>query len=513
MKKVFFIVTVLSCSLILFAQEPADALRYAWTNPGGTARQQAIGGAMGSLGGDISATFVNPAGLGFYKTGDFVLSPGFNFLKNKSTYYGKNTSDNKSSFALGVTGFVMGWGNGNAKRPRTSAFSIAINQTGNFNSNILYSGQNNQSSYSQKFLEEIGDSKDANNVASNYPYGASLAFNTYWIDTIGGGSSGNYQFKSRAPIGGLLQQNTVNAKGGITELALAGAGNMNDKFYYGLTIGIPFLNYKRATEFLESDATTNPDNNFDYAVFTENLKTSGIGINLKGGIIFKPVNALRLGLAVHSPTYSTLEDKYDVSVSANTESYKGFLTQTSKDLTGNDNASFKYTLLTPYRIILSAAYLLHEVEDVKQQKGFVTADVEFINYKASSFHTDPANNNNDQATKDYLSNLNTAIDNAYKGAVNVRLGGELKFTTMAVRAGAAYYGNPYKDINGEKGSRLQFSGGVGYRNKGIFIDLAYVFMLKKDVNIPYRLNNPAAYKGADIRATGGNVVLTIGFKI
>ncbi len=38
---------------------------------------------MGSLGGDINATFVNPAGLGFYKTGEFVLSPGLTFLKIK----------------------------------------------------------------------------------------------------------------------------------------------------------------------------------------------------------------------------------------------------------------------------------------------------------------------------------------------------------------------------------------------------------------------------------------------
>ena len=114
-------------------------------------------------------------------------------------------------------------------------------------------------------------------------------------------------------------------------------------------------------------------------------------------------NALRLGLAVHSPTYYTLEDKYDARVSANTENYNGFLTQTSTDITGGDNASFKYTLLTPYRVILSARVPDTQVEDVKQQQRFITADIEFINYKASSFHTDPSNENNDQATKDYLS--------------------------------------------------------------------------------------------------------------
>ena len=76
MKRILFSYRLYCISQYIFAQEPADALRYSWYTSSGTARQQAIGGAMGSLGGDISATFVNPAGIGFYKTGDFVLTPG-----------------------------------------------------------------------------------------------------------------------------------------------------------------------------------------------------------------------------------------------------------------------------------------------------------------------------------------------------------------------------------------------------------------------------------------------------
>ena len=514
MKKIFFIAILVSSSVALFAQEPADALRYSWTTQSGTARQQGIGGAMGALGGDLSSTFTNPAGLGFYKTGDFVISPGFGFLNNKSTYYNTKTSDSKSNFILGTTGFVFGRGASSNRKVKGTAFSIAVNRTADFNSNIEYRGSQNQSSYSQKFLEEIqnnGD-KEANSVASNYPFGTSLAFNTYWIDTVGGGSSGNYQFQTRAPIAtGLLQQNTIHAKGGITELAIAGAGNLSDKFYYGITLGVPFLNYKRSSEFLEADATENPDNQFNYASYSEELKTTGIGLNLKAGIIFKPVDALRLGLSFHSPTYYTMEDKYTSSVTADTEGNQGLLTQKSTELDGG-SLDFKYTLLTPYRIIASAAYVLSSVEDVTKQKGFITADIEFINYKASSYHTDPSNESNDDATKNYLKDLNKAIDNAYKGTVNVRLGGELKFNTYMVRAGVAYYGNPYKNINGEKGNNLQLTGGLGYRNKGIFIDLAYVHNMKKDINSPYRLQY-AAYKNADIKGTAGNIILTVGFKI
>jgi len=81
-----------------------------------------------------------------------------------------------------------------------------------------------------------------------------------------------------------------------------------------------------------------------------------------------------------------------------------------------------------------------------------------------------------------------------------------------VRLGAAYYGNPYKNLNGEKGNRFQLTGGLGYRNKGMFIDLAYVHTMGKDVHFPYRLDS-SPFAGARIKNTGGNAVVTVGFKI
>src|SRR6185503_18110476 len=109
----------------------------------------------------------------------------------------------KNFFNFGASGFIGGGGDDKVN----NAYSLAINRMANFGNHIIYRGTNNQSSYSQKFLEEIknGNIKDANAVAQNYPFGTSLAFNTYWIDTIGGGTSGNFQFQTRAPIAsGLL---------------------------------------------------------------------------------------------------------------------------------------------------------------------------------------------------------------------------------------------------------------------------------------------------------------------
>jgi len=80
------------------------------------------------------------------------------------------------------------------------------------------------------------------------------------------------------------------------------------------------------------------------------------------------------------------------------------------------------------------------------------------------------------------------------------------------RAGFAYYTSPYKDAE-LKGRKMFASGGLGYRNKGVFVDLTYVQCLNKDVNFPYRVNSPRANTFADLKENGGNVILTVGFKI
>ena len=507
MKKILFISGTLLSVTTAFTQEPADALRYSWTIQSGTARQQAVGGAMASLGGDISAIFVNPAGLGFYRTGDAVITPGFNLNKIRATYYDHQEEAKRNNLSFGTTGIVIGSFDG---KTNSSAFGLAINRNASFGGHTLYRGVNTQNSYSQKFLEEISGVKDANAVASNFPFGTSLAFNTYWIDTIAGGSTGNYQFQTRAPIGNLIQENDVITRGGITELALSFAGNKNNKWMLGFTLGIPFINFERESVFSEADATDNPNNKFDIASISENLTTSGTGANLKLGVIYKPQEFIRLGLAVHTPTLYMLTDKYSASVTSNTESYQGILTQTSGDLVGTDG-EFKYWLVSPYKIMASASYVLREIQDVTKQRGFITADIEFVNHRASSFTTDPEGDNS-QSTKDYLKSVNRGIDEAYKGAFNFRVGGELKFTTIMGRIGAAYYGNPYKDLNEEKGHKFQLSGGLGYRDKGWFIDGTYVHTMGKDIHYAYRLGS-VPYQGASLKTTGGNIIITVGVKI
>jgi hypothetical protein len=509
MRKVLLIVGSMLSVAAANSQEPGDALKFSWNVPGASARIQAVGGAMGSLGGDISALFVNPAGLAFYRTGDLVFSPNIQAGRTSGNYLGVTDRRVHDRFSLGATGVVLGGGTN--QKNKNVAFSLGMNRMADFNSSFTYRGRNTQSSYSQKYLEEIGNARDGNVVANNFPFGASLGFNALWIDTVGGQTNGNFQFQSRSlPLlsSGLLQQHTVDTRGGITELAIGGAVQTGEKLMIGASLGIPFVQYKRESVFIEADPTSNSNNKFDFASITDELETTGMGFNLKAGLIYKPQEFWRLGFAFHTPTFFSLTDRANITARANLDS--GITNViSSNDILGSEH-EFKYNFTNPYRVMGSISYVIRETQDVTRQRGFITADVEYVNHKASSFMPG-AESEGDQTTKTYLKSVNNAIDNAYKGAFNFRLGGELKFTTIMFRAGAAFYGNPYQDIAGEFGQRVNLSGGLGYRNKGFFIDLTYVHAMTKDANLAYRLQN-GPNNIARLNNTTGNLFTTVGFK-
>ncbi|MEO6136279.1 MAG: aromatic hydrocarbon degradation protein, partial [Ginsengibacter sp.] len=155
MKTIYILfISLLSCG-ILYAQEPADALRYSYiTNPGGTARNQAIGGAGASLGGEFSSLFINPAGLGFYKTGDFVFTPAFSMKRPKTSYFGENSNSETNKFNIGTTGLLFS-APSRSKNIRSITVGIGINKSADYNNQIYYKGVNKKSSYSEKYLEEL----------------------------------------------------------------------------------------------------------------------------------------------------------------------------------------------------------------------------------------------------------------------------------------------------------------------------------------------------------------------
>jgi len=342
---------------------------------------------------------------------------------------------------------------------------------------------------------------------------ARMALYTYLVDTAR--VNGNLQVIARSENPSARnQENRVESSGGITEINFGWGSEINKKFMAGISLGVNIVKQERRTYFHESDATGNVNNDFNFLTYDERFTLKGYGFNLHGGLIYRPKEYIRLGLAIHSPTWMPLKETTNAGFAAHldnlfgpNDAYDSVVTMQVANVSKIEN---KYTLNSPTKIMISGSYVFREVEDIRKQKGFITADIEYTNYKWLNYG--PYGGESNAATKAPYKPFNDAIDAVYKGTFNFRLGGELKFKTIMARAGLAYYTSPYKDKE-LKARKMFASGGLGYRNKGVFVDLTYVHRLNKDVNLPYRVNPPRANTFADLKENGGNVLLTIGFKI
>lgn len=514
MKK-YLLLTILLSGTKLFAQIPEDVLKFSFFPQTGTARNIAIGGAMGSLGGDLTAAFVNPAGIGNYKTGEVSFSPQFFLNNNKADFRDSRFVNTKNSLAFGSLGLVFGSVNQHDKKT-SQALSFGVMQTASFNNTVKYKGYNNYSSFAEQWAEEVAYSGDSIPAILNnplYAYGAAPALQTYLVDTFT--INGNKVVKSMPEFvlesgKALLQEKTIDTRGGIYEIGASYAYNNKDKWMFGAGLGIPIIDYRSTVTFAESDTSTDKNNNFNHFTYTDNYRTTGAGLNLKLGVIYRPQEYIRLGLAIHTPTYLIeLKDKRSTSLDTDTENYNDVASASSNQFTLNGvPGESKYSMLTPWKVLISGSYVFREVQDVRKQKGFITADIEYTGYKHASFYS--SNEDPTQEEVNYFKGLTKVIRNQYKGNFNFRLGGEVKFNIIMARLGLAYYTNPYKDA-GLKANKFLVSGGLGYRHKGFFIDLTYVHSFNKDVDFAYRLQDKDN-TFATLKNQRGNIAATFGIK-
>jgi hypothetical protein len=514
MKRFLFLCQFLSFATSIHAQVPEDALRMSYFRPSGTARVQAIGGAIGSLGGDITSNFVNPAGLGFFKTSEALFSPGWSFGSANAGYLSNNVkSPSVNNFILGTSGGVFGK---EVDENNSFAISFAVTSTADFNGHISYQGKNSYSSGAEAFSEEFklsGQTDPTNAIRDpSISYGTRMALYTYLIDTSQGGTGPIiYQPGKVLDAGGQLGQHTdLSSSGGITEVAIGLGGSSKDKWYYGLSLGIPILNYRRTTQYTETDLSGNTNNNFDSYTYSETYTAHGVGFNGRFGAIFRPNLNWRIGLAVHTPSFFDITDHYSASMVSNTEGYAGIISVKSDtlDKISNTSNSLEYDLQTPWRIVVSGSYIFPG-EVTSGKMGFITTDIEYVAY-SSSRYSFPLDDNGNEVDESYWQPLNNTIKSYYKNTFTFRLGGEYKADDIAYRLGGSYAMNPYSAPE-LKSNQFTFSGGIGYRKKGMFFDLTYVEAIRNDVNFPYRLSEKDNIY-ATVKQYTGTILLTVGIK-
>lgn len=488
----------LTSSGVAFSQDETDALRFSTIQMQATARATGFGNALGSVGGEFSTISVNPAGLGIYRTSELVFTSNLLFENTKSSYTGVNSTGSGSHFSISNVGIVSTklLGGQNKSGWTSVAFGFGMNRTADFTRDYNYSGVNTTSSGSYVFEADanaFGISSD-NVIATP----ADLGWQSFLLDTFQGQYLSVVYPRPNSPV---RQSMFVRERGGISEMALSVGGAYQEKLMIGASLGIPIVRFLRERTYEEQDLSGDPDNDFDWYTYHEDLRTTGVGVNLKIGLIYKFSDAFRLGAAFHTPTFFGLNDFFNSAVTANTENFYGVNTAIALE------NQYNYNLTTPLRAIVSGTVMLGS-------RGFVTMDYEFVDYKAAKFNFDYSSNSND-----YESYINGQIRNLYKSASNVRAGLELRFDPILLRGGFGFNGSPYKAMDY---SRMDYSVGLGWRVDRIFLDFAYVYRAYKNDEQPYVLpdtDQPGSlYYGmvvptATIKTNANMVMLTFGVKM
>lgn len=513
-RKIAFTIAITGTCIAANAQNIGDALRYSQQEPGGSARAQAIGGALGSLGGEYSSMFVNPAGVAFFKTSEAAVTFGFRNSDVKSNYLGTSGSDNKGRLFINSGALIFG---GNKV-----SYGLGINRTANYNQNVYYQGVNNKSSFSDNYILNLSQERilpsylESQQQQENgeFRHGPQEAYFTYLINPqVNAAGNPNGLWESIVPVSsGIRQENTISTRGGSDELSFALGGNFSDKFYLGGSLNTPIVKYESVRSFRETNINQ-PGSPLNYFEARENLRTEGFGFNAKIGAIFKPVAPLRLGVNVQTPSWISFTDTYTTTITTSTTT-KGVQTASSTEFANGYADESKYNITTPWKGGASATYIFgNPTGDPSKPTGFLTADYEFVNYSSMKMRI----RNGGSTDKSDSDTRNQAIKNTYATASNIRVGAELKLNVFAIRAGFANYGNPFKEKS-LGSSRNYYSGGLGYRNKGVFVDLAVTFSNNDRFDQPYTIEiqpntlNSTSPAPASLKVNNTSAALTVGFK-
>lgn len=472
---------LIAFSTCTMAQSEVDALRYSRLNNSGSARFVALGGAFGALGADFSTLSYNPAGIGLYKSSEMSITPSLVIGKTEATFNGSFRDDLKYTFNLGSVGIVMATNPVSRNQQsmwKNVQFGFGVNRMANFNNRIMIEGDNNESSFLTPYRDVAQGvaPQDLGAYNTGLAYDADLLF----LQT---GDSTNWNYRIDLPNGGVNQRKSVETKGSLNEMVFTLGANYGDKLYLGATVGVPYIRYTETSTFTETDEEGNSDYLKSYTR-TDNLETSGTGINFKFGLIYRATDFLRIGGAIHTPTFYTgMADNWDASI-------KSYFDDGSSLTARSPEGFYEYELTTPMRAIGSLGFIIGKA-------GLISADYEYVDYASARLRA-----------VDYdFNGENEAIRDNYLVAHNLRFGTEWRYGSLNFRGGYNISANPYR--YGTDATNSSFSLGLGIREKNFFIDMAWVHSNMDD---EYHLYSSDYVAPAMTKVINDSFLMTIGIK-
>jgi long-subunit fatty acid transport protein len=462
-----------------FAQGELDAYRYSNDDLSGTARGQAMGGAFGALGGDVTGVAINPAGIGVYRSSEVVANMSLtSALTGGKSYQESNTKfhfDNLSyvGYYPMVKGSMLSFN-----------FGFNYNRIKSFDQVYSTSSQSMNSSLTD-YIVHLLNEKNINHgkLSGSVPYYnpdlpwlGILGWRGYLINEA---ENTTNQYESILNKGELVKPHLrVTEKGKVESYDFTFGSNIANKFYWGATFTITDFWYWMSSSYDEEFAEGGGFN------LENSLETKGSGFQAKLGVIYKPVDALRLGIAYHSPVWYTMTDYFDAGLTPNLTP-RGIYTEDGKPVgyTETGGAIYDYKLRTPGSWTFSAATVLGA-------KAIVSLDYEIKNYASMNL----SDNDGEWIHENGL------IKEDFKNASTVRAGFEYRFTPQfSGRIGYAWTQNPYRtDMSlqslGEiiepagtipnytlSGDISYLTAGIGFRfNPQFYGDFALVLRSQKD---------------------------------
>jgi len=468
-----------------FAQYSQDAIRFSGAQTGSTSRIKAIGNANVAVGGDLTSIGGNPAGLGFFTRNELSITPEFNMGKANSSYVGVTTKDKRNDGNFNNASVVFygrlnkGRGEDKTKGWLSVNFGASYNRTNNFYQNATYSAVNPNSSIADYYAylgnQAIDNGFSLDGFLEGWARDQRLINNTKDPNT----------YVPSNTLGGT-ETNVITNTGGQTEYNFSLGANYSNKLYLGLGFGITNIRYNANSAFTEDNFNTVL--NQDYvSTYTRDQVTKGNGFNARFGLIYKPVEAVRIGATVTTPTWYTIDD----------DSYEGLGTRYAGGTTYNANGGYsdnyvaQYNLRTPFKVSGGAAVFIGKY-------GFITGDIEYLDYTSTHITSDDFD----------VSEDNNAIKRNYQSAVNARFGAEARLPgSFFLRGGYNILGSPSKT---NATDTKTVSGGIGYRFANYYIDATYTHVSNTTTQFPYEIGDfsPAA----DIKNRNSNVFLTVGLR-
>lgn len=547
MKKRLFSIGMLAMAAVAaVAQTQYDAARFSGSELNGTARFVGMGGAMSALGADISVIGTNPAGIGLFRSHDLSLSFGFNKNVTNSNLGGTEVKDERTRASFDQLGFVYSTKIGNKTDLRYFNIGFNYHKMANFNRQFSSRGNLDGSSLSWQMQDMMLGTGAYQNQASydalldaENPYTSSAYYGTPFLGSMGvrtglvddvTGNDGSF---------GMMGWNGASGdyysreEGGINAYDFNLSFNVQDRFYFGATLGVYDVNYSRYSSYYE---TVLDDKGNDNGSFQLNnwFTTDGAGLDLKLGVIVRPMeySPFRIGFAVHTPIWYSLNDRYTATLGTDILAFPEKYTENLSDYYAPD-ASYllEYQLATPWKFNVSMGTTFSNVLAMD-------AEYEFANYAKARYK--------DAGGYD-LAAANEAVDKYLKNVHTFRIGMEAKFTPQfSFRAGYNYVTSPIADnsaryvpnLSTNKADYIWFDEtrtdpeyhnlkarntltlGLGYRGKFMYADVAYKYdFYKSDFYMfdDYRFSNDgnsivSRNSAAAVNHDRHQLLLTLGVK-